>query len=135
MRLIIAGSRSITNYNALLRCLRLWWSDELKISTMREAKDVIHLIISGTANGVDKLGERFAEENHIPLLKMPADWNTYGKSAGYIRNEEMAKEATACIILWDGASKGTKHMIDLAKKYKLQLWIYKLTETGNYEMV
>jgi hypothetical protein len=50
-------------------------------------------------------------------------WDIFGKSAGYKRNEEMAKVADACVIFWDGKSKGTKHMIDIAKKYKLKLRI------------
>lgn len=51
---------------------------------------------------------------------MPADWSL-GKRSGYIRNEEMAKIAHACIAFHDGESPGTGHMIDLAKKYNLKL--------------
>lgn len=52
---------------------------------------------------------------------MPADWNKYGKSAGYKRNEQMAIYADACLAFWDGKSKGTKHMIGLAKRHNLRL--------------
>jgi len=44
---------------------------------------------------------------------------------GYVRNTQMAKYADACVVFWDGESRGTKHMIDLAKKHKLQLRIIK----------
>ena len=54
------------------------------------------------------------------MLSFPADWDKYGKAAGYKRNEEMARNADALIAFWDGKSRGTKHMIDLAKKYDLQ---------------
>lgn len=65
--------------------------------------------------GADTLGERYAEEKNIEIVKMPADWDKFGKSAGYRRNESMAKIATHCICFWDGKSVGTKHMIDLCK--------------------
>jgi hypothetical protein len=37
----------------------------------------------------------------------------------------MAKYADACVAFWDEKSKGTKHMIDLANKYKLEIRIIK----------
>lgn len=55
----------------------------------------------------------------------PADWDTYGKSAGYRRNEDMAKIADACIVFWDGESRGSKHMIDIAEREGLPLRIVK----------
>ena len=57
------------------------------------------------------------------LLRFPADWDKYGKKAGYIRNKEMARAADACVVFWNGQSKGSKHMIDIAKKHGLQLRI------------
>ena len=88
-------------------------------------------IISGTAKGADKLGEAFADKCHIKVKRFPADWITYGKSAGYIRNEQMAKYAMSdnsygvLIAFWDGKSKGTMHMINLAKKHGLEVHIVK----------
>ena len=78
-------------------------------------------IVSGAANGADKLGEKYASEKEYSIKQFPADWNKYGKSAGYKRNEEMARYADALIAFWDGESKGTKHMIDLANKYNLKI--------------
>lgn len=112
MKVIIAGSRSFNNYIILHnKCTELL-KNQFEIE-----------IISGTANGADKLGERFAKENNYKLTQFPADWSKFGKSAGYFRNEEMAKYADALIVFWDGKSKGTKHMIDLAKKYNLKIRI------------
>jgi len=82
-------------------------------------------VVSGTARGVDQLGETWAENLDIPVTRMPADWDGQGRSAGYVRNEQMAKYADACICIWDGQSRGTKHMIDLAKKYQLALVVYR----------
>ena len=73
-------------------------------------------IISGGARGADSLGERYANEKGYQLDVHKADWETYGKSAGYRRNAEMVTIASATICFWDGQSKGTKHTIDLCKE-------------------
>lgn len=81
------------------------------------------LIISGGARGADKLGEQWAREFSKELRIMPADWDNFGKRAGYVRNEEMAKVATHLVAFWDGASKGTAHMLNLADKYNLKTYV------------
>lgn len=116
IRLIIAGSRAFEDYQ-LLRC-------EVLMYIIEEIQHKNIEIVSGTASGADKLGEKFAIQYNFPIKRFPADWDKYGKSAGYKRNEEMAKYATHCIVFWDGKSRGTKHMIDLAKKYGLNLKIH-----------
>jgi hypothetical protein len=72
-------------------------------------------VISGTATGVDKLGEQWANAKNIPIKRMPADWSI-GKHAGHVRNREMAEYADFAIILWDGQSPGTKGMIKEMKR-------------------
>ncbi len=110
MKVIIAGSRSFNNYSLLRQIC------DLELNRDSE-------IVSGTANGADKLGEQYADEKGIRKKLFAADWTTHGKSAGYIRNEEMAKYADALIAFWDGKSKGTQHMIELARKYNLLIRI------------
>ena len=114
MKLIVAGGREFDDYELLSKEIC-----KLIVDTRTDS------IISGTARGADSLGAQYANEHFIPLISMPADWNRYGKAAGYRRNEEMAKVADACLCFWDGESKGTKHMIDLAKEYDLHLIIVK----------
>jgi hypothetical protein len=75
--------------------------------------------------GADLLGEEWAFERRHPYVVFHADWDRHGKAAGPIRNEEMAKVAQAAALFWDGQSPGTKNMIQLAKKYKLDLRIFK----------
>ena len=72
-------------------------------------------IVSGCARGADSLGEKYATEKNYKLHKFPADWDRFGKSAGYRRNQEMAEFADMVIAFWDGKSVGTKHMIDISK--------------------
>ena len=59
-------------------------------------------------------------ERGITVRYYPAYWSLYGKKAGYLRNEQMAQHADALVAFWDGESKDTKHMIDLAEKYRLE---------------
>jgi hypothetical protein len=102
---IIAGSRGITDLDLLE-------------TIIKESGLDISVVISGMAIGVDTLGLIWAKKHNIPTIEMPADWNKYGKSAGYIRNTEMSKKADALICLWDGESRGTRNMIDLMEKKK-----------------
>ena len=110
MKIIIAGSREVTDYNLILEAVR---KSEFDISE----------VVSGNARGVDKLGERYATENNIDLKIFPADWDRYGKRAGYIRNSEMGEYADGLIAIWDGKSKGTKYMIDIIDNNKKLLYI------------
>lgn len=77
----------------------------------------ITLIVSGGAKGADSLSERWARENRIELLIFLPEWDKYGKKAGYLRNEDIIKNSDAVVACWNGESKGTKHSIDLVKKY------------------
>ena len=97
---------------------------EILLQAIKESKFEITSVISGMARGVDSLAVDYAKETNLPLVKMPAFWDLYGRSAGYKRNEQMAEVADALIALWDGSSRGTKHMIDIAKKKGLKVFIY-----------
>lgn len=110
MKTIITGSRSITSYAAVCRAVE------------DSAFDITE-VVSGAVRGVDQLGERYANEHGIPIKRFPAKWDEYGKRAGYLRNEEMAVYANAVILLWDGESKGTRHMWQLAIKHGLKVFV------------
>lgn len=105
-KVIIAGGRDFNNYQLLFtKCCRIL--DNHKTTEVQ--------IVSGTAKGADTLGERFAKETNTPLKRFPANWDLYGKSAGVIRNSDMADYADALIAFWDGKSRGTKNMIAEAR--------------------
>jgi hypothetical protein len=112
VKVIIAGSRRITEYDTVVCAVTDSWF-------------AITEVISGGAAGVDRLGERYAKEHNLPFRVFPADWNRHGKYAGYKRNVEMAKNADALIAIWDGESRGTKHMIDIADLYGIQIYVHK----------
>ena len=81
------------------------------------------VVVCGKAKGADTLGEQYAKERGYVVAYYPADWEKYGKRAGFIRNEQMAKNADALVAFWDGKSRGTKSMIELAQRYGLKIRI------------
>lgn len=113
MRTIIAGSRSLVSYETLLLAIA-------------EFPFTITTVISGTAKGADQLGEQWAQKNNIALEQYPANWAKYGRRAGYVRNEQMAQLAEGALILWDGFSPGTRHMINTCEQTNLPYYVYML---------
>jgi len=111
MKLAIVGSRGFDSYAYLSKTLEIYFSQ-------------IDEIVSGGARGADSLGGRYAREHEIPLKEFIPDWNLYGKSAGFKRNEQIVDEATALAAYWDGQSHGTKHSINLARNLQKPVIIF-----------
>jgi len=111
-RVIIAWGRTFKDYDRLCSVCDYMLQNQKEIE-----------IVSGTAMGADKLGEKYAQERGYKIARFPAEWNTYQKAAGFIRNKKMAEYSDALIAFWDGRSKGTEHMINLAKQYGLKMKI------------
>ena len=130
LRVIIAGSRDFSDYELLKK-------STIEIITKKTMLPDLTRIISGGARGADTLGERFANEMGLEISRFIPDWDGLGKRAGYVRNAEMAKFAVeddnygVLIAFWDGQSRGTKHMIDLAKRYGLEVHVVNYKEKLN----
>lgn len=107
MKVIIAGSRYWKDINTIEY---LWRRLE------EEEKTKITVVLSGRCRGADTLGEEVATAHGVPVDPYPADWEKHGKSAGPIRNQEMANNADALILVWDGKSSGSLDMYKRAKK-------------------
>ena len=107
-RVVIAGCRDYSNYEEAKPYI------DFCLSNIRKKNNII--ILSGHANGADLIGERYAKENGFKVEIYPANWNKYGRSAGPIRNRQMAEVCDYVICFWDGKSRGTKSMIEYAKK-------------------
>ncbi len=108
---LIVGSRNFNDYNRLKTKCDYF---------LQNHEDIV--VVSGGARGADTLAKRYAEDKGYEYVEFPADWDKYGKRAGYIRNEEMhrfiaEKEKRGVIAFWDGISKGTAQNFDLEKKY------------------
>ena len=133
IKVIVAGNRDFDN-GGIFENAMTW----LLPSDSDYAESIE--IISGGCTGADALAEIYAKEWDIPLKVFPADWKKYGKYAGPIRNEEMAKYASSdeddwgmLIAFWDGKSRGTKNMIDMAFKYGLDVHVIMWKREKNYE--
>jgi len=126
MKVIIAGCRWIENYDIVCEAIE-------------DSGFTVTEVVSGTANGVDTLGENWAEAHDIPIKHFPANWknlkvkgavirkNRYGKynaAAGHVRNEQMAEYGDALVAIWDQKSRGTANMIELARKHGLKVHIF-----------
>ena len=116
-KIIIAGSRSFNNYQYLY--------DRIKWVLNQENIDLHNVeIVCGMAQGADKLGEDYAIDNFLQVKYFPAQWDLYGKQAGYIRNKAMAEYTDLCICFYDGKSKGTRLMMNLAMEHKIPLYAF-----------
>ena len=115
-KVIIAGGRTFNDYPTL----RAYMDNILKNKNPNQI-----VIVSGTATGADKLGERYAKERGFRCDKFPAQWDKLGKRAGYVRNADMADYADALVAFYNGISLGTGHMINIAKEKELPTRIVK----------
>lgn len=108
MKLIIAGGRDFKSTPATDKLMRVIFSCY-----------PVEEVVSGLARGADTYGEDQAKLYGIPVKPFPADWTQYGKSAGYIRNKQMAEYGDAVVLFHGG--KGTGHMRDLSRKHGLMI--------------
>lgn len=115
MKVIVAGSRTISSLGVV--------SDAVLLSGF-----CVTEVVSGTAGGVDSVGEKWAEKNNVPVCKFPAKWWVpgvgYDRAAGFKRNQTMADYAEALIAVWDGRSNGTRDMISRAKRKGILVFVY-----------
>lgn len=113
MSTIIAGSRHITD-------------EELIFKQIESSQFEINEVVSGKAEGVDDIGEKWANKNDIPIKEFPyedyLDESPNAKVAPLIRNEKMAEYADNLILIWDGSSRGSENMKSHAKKKELNIY-------------
>ncbi len=117
-RVVVAGCRNYDNYDEAKQFI------DLALSNIRKNNAII--IVSGCASGADIIGERYANENGLEVERYPADWKTYGRSAGPRRDKQMAEVSDYVICFWDGQSRGTKSMIKYARQYGKPVRIKKI---------
>lgn len=120
MRTIIAGTRTITDYSKL----------ELAI---QDSGFSITTVLCGGSRGVDALGEQYALANDIPIEYYYANWDAHGNAAGPIRNTEMANNAEALILVWDGVSRGSSDMLQKATTKGLKIFTYIIKQEEPHE--
>ena len=117
MTVIVAGSRTITDPATV-------------DAAIRQSGFQVTQLLSGTARGVDTIGEQWARARGVDVLRFPANWQRFGRAAGYRRNAQLAQHAAAAaeggalVAVWDGVSRGTRHMIDLARQQGLAVYVH-----------
>lgn len=138
-KVIIAGSRSFTDYNFLE-------------TTMNKLFGTPIIVVSGCAKGADTMGEQWAKSKGYEIEKHPADWKNlnvpncrikhnqhgaYNALAGHNRNMEMLEAVKnnhdrGCVVaFWDGKSAGTKNMIEIAEKANIPVIIVNINNLGS----
>tara|TARA_B110000902_G_scaffold172948_1_gene196609 strand:- start:290 stop:637 length:348 start_codon:yes stop_codon:yes gene_type:complete len=108
MRVLIAGGRDFT--------------DKETMKNVLAGVPRCSVIISGTARGADQLGESWAEARGIAVERYPADWDTYGKAAGHIRNQQMLDEGKPDYVVVFPGGKGSESMVKKARKAGLNVY-------------
>lgn len=116
MKLLIVGSRSINEFD-----LSGYIPDDTE------------LIISGGANGIDSVAEKYADSNNISKLIIRPKYKLYGRAAPIKRNEEMVNIADAVLVIWDEKSKGAKYTAEYAKRKNKILKIILISENQSPE--
>jgi len=79
------------------------------------------VIINGKAKGVDSASSDWAIVNYAQLKEYPADWETHGKAAGFIRNQQMLDEGKPDLVIAFPGGSGTADMIRRAKKAGIEV--------------
>lgn len=133
MRVIIAGTRTITDYDILLRamanCPFTWLITQVIVGCDEDD------FKKGKLN-VDVLGYVWAKLNRVPVHcdpVPPSTWRDFGKKAGPLRNRRMAQRGEGLIAVWDGVSSGTKSMIQIAQEFHLPVYVEPLYPLGDDE--
>jgi hypothetical protein len=107
-KLIVAGGRDFDNEDLLNQGIE---------QVLAELPDDVSVsIVSGMARGADRLGYEYAKKNGVTVYPFYADWKSEPRRAGYIRNQDMANNSDGLLAFWDGISKGTRHMIAIARQ-------------------
>jgi hypothetical protein len=110
--------------NDVLENEREWWQNKAKresdllrryLSSLH-GKSPIDLMIEGGALGADRIAQLWARRNKIPGRTYFADWNTHGKSAGFIRNKQMLTEGKPDLVVAAPGGNGTANMCRLAEE-------------------
>jgi hypothetical protein len=119
MRVLVCGGREFSNWKLFQNWMtaRLagpyytWKSDPEPNGTWSWDLTIIH----GGANGADTFAGLWANLNYVDCTIFLADWEKYGKRAGYLRNVQMLEEGKPDLVIAFPGGRGTQMMINLAK--------------------
>lgn len=108
MRVLVTGSRDWLDTDAIDTAI------QNAICNMWGPHTVVH---GACPTGADAQADYWARYRGLTVERHPADWDIYGKAAGFRRNAEMVTAgADVCLAFIKGASRGATHTADLAEK-------------------
>lgn len=115
-RVLITGSRTWDDRDQIRAALQEAW---------RESVGPFILVSGACPTGADFIGESLCAEVGIEVERHPADWDLYGKRAGFVRNAEMVDlGADLCLAFIRDGSKGASMTAGLAEKAGIPVWRY-----------
>lgn len=80
-------------------------------------------IITGGAKGPDTWAENIGRELGLEVTVYPAEWDKYGRGAGFKRNTLIAQHADSCLVFWDGVSRGSMDLMKKAFRLRKEIWM------------
>lgn len=109
---------------------RTWYNKDTIRDVMVEWLDKDPIIISGGANGADKIAAQVARKLNLQVVEYLPDWKTHGKSAGFLRNKQIVQNSDIVCAFWDGKSNGTRNTIKEALRapHIREIRVYKMGE-------
>jgi hypothetical protein len=117
-RVIIAGSSGFDDYTLFENKCNHFLSEKIKTHNI--------IILSGTSYRISSIINWYSYEHNLITIPFDAEWGKYGQCAGNISNEKMINCADAVIAFWDGKSKFTENLIDMAKSKGLPTVVVKI---------
>jgi len=121
----IVGSRSLDRRDDVRRSIRTIL-ESLKLAWTGKGGIVV---VSGGANGVDKMAKSVARELGIEFVEIVGEWYRWGKRAGPMRNRHIVKIADDLYAFWDGRSRGTKDAYDAAEARGIPRALYTFSDS------
>jgi len=124
-RILVTGSRDWEDTDKLAYQLGLAISEG-----HRDGRRVI-VVHGACPSGADALADRLVCDQGFEVEPHPADWQQFGKSAGFRRNAEMvALGADVCLAFIRNGSKGATHCADAAEKAGIPVRRFRHPESG-----
>ena len=120
MRVAVIGSRTATLQDVILA-----------IYAFTQQVGIITHVVSGGAKGADSHAVFYARCFQVPVTIHPADWNQYGKRAGFLRNITIVEDCEHVLAIWDGLSHGTTHSMNLARERNIPVFCHEFRSQTN----
>lgn len=120
MRILVTGSRIWEDESAIAIAI-IEVIEEAGVFPTIDGMENVTIVHGNCPTGADQLADDLAvdwqDRYGLKIERHPADWNQYGKRAGFVRNAEMVKlGANVCLAFIKNKSKGATMTADLAEK-------------------